>query len=135
MLGLRGIPREQKGVTIMHSCGRIFVSLVLWLFFVAIASHTARAKTPLKTINNPQGGKIVYGLVDGASSQAAAMGAMLRAVHNQCGEKPQVGKIFQVRGTDSVAVYFTVVKRTQGNKPVAGLLIATQAAPITSKQR
>lgn len=57
------------------------------------------------------------------------MGAMLRAVHNQCGEKPQVGKIFQVRGTDSVAVYFTVVKRTQGNKPVAGLLIATQAAP------
>lgn len=94
------------------------------------AAHLAQAQTALKTIDNPEGGKIVYGQVEGANSQAAAMGAVLRAVHNQCGDKPQVGKIYQVRGTNSVAVFFTAVRRAQGdNKAVAGMIIATQSAP------
>jgi hypothetical protein len=41
------------------------------------AAHLARAQTPLKPIDNPQGGKIVYGQVDGANSLAAAMGTEL----------------------------------------------------------
>ena len=113
----------------MRNYKRFSLSLVLWLFFVAIGSQTAGAQTPLKTINNPQGGIIVYGLVDGATSQAAAMAKVLRIVHNNCGERPQVGRIFKVRGTNSVAVFFTVVNHPQGNKQVAGLLIAAPSGP------
>jgi len=120
---------KQKEVTIMRNYKRFSLSLVLWLFFVAIGSHPAVAQTPLKTINNPQGGKIVYGLMDGATTQAAAMSQVLRIVHNNCGEKPQVGRVFKVRGTDSVAVFLTVVNHPQGNKPKAGLLIASVAGP------
>ena len=98
----------------MRGNTRFSVSLVPGLFFVAMCVHTAQAQTPLKTIDNPQGGKIVYGVVDGAASQAAAMGTVLRGLHNNCGEKPQIGKIFRVRGTDSVAVFFTVVNHPGG---------------------
>ena len=108
----------------MRNDKRFSVSLILWLFFVAIGSYTVRAQTPLKTVTNPQGGKIVYGLVDGATTQAAAMSNVLRIVHKNCGEKPQIGKVFKVRGTDSDAVFFTVVNHPQGNKQVAGMVIA-----------
>ena len=57
------------------------------------------------------------------------MGALLRVVHNNCGDKPQVGKTLQMRGTDTVAVFFTVVNHPQGNKQVAGLLIASASGP------
>jgi hypothetical protein len=125
----RAVPGKQKEVTIMRNYKRFSVSLVLWLFFVAIGSHPAWAQTPLKTINNPQGGTIVYGLVDGAATQAAAMSKVLRIVHNNCGDRPQVGRIFKVRGTDSVAVFFTVVNHPRGNVQVAGLLIAAPSGP------
>jgi len=49
-------------------------------------------------IGNPQGGTIVYGLVNGATSEAAAMSKVLRIVHTDCGERPQVGKVFKLRG-------------------------------------
>lgn len=56
------------------------------------------------------------------------MGAILRSLHNQYGDKPQVGKVFQVRGTNSVAAFFTLVKRNQGNLKVAGMIIASRAS-------
>lgn len=55
------------------------------------------------------------------------MGAVLRSLHNQYGDRPQVGRVFHVRGTNSVAVFFTLVKRNQGNVQVAGMLIASKA--------
>ncbi len=58
----------------MRNYKRFSLPLVLWLFFVGIGSHPAGAQTPLKTIDNPQGGKIVYGLVDGATTQAGSDG-------------------------------------------------------------
>ncbi|MGO9271300.1 MAG: hypothetical protein ACLQOO_13760 [Terriglobia bacterium] len=125
----REVPGKQKEVTIMRKYHRFSVSLVLWLFFFAIGSHTAGAQSSLQSIDSPQGGKIVYGLVDGATTQAAAMSKVLRIVHNNCGERPQVGRVFRVRGTDSVAVFFTVVNRPQGNKPVAGEVIAVPSGP------
>ena len=85
------------------------------------------AQTPLTTINNPNGGVIVYGKVDGASSEASAMGIILHSLHSQYGDRPQTGHVFRVRGTNSVAVYFTLTKRTQRNAVVAGLLIAMRA--------
>lgn len=95
----------------------------LLLLAAATAAHSQSA---LKIINNPGGGKIVYGPVDGQTTEPQAMGAVLRSLHNQYGERPQVGRVFQVRGTNSVAVFFTLVKRTQDNTQVAGMLVVSK---------
>ena len=113
----------------MGNYKRFSVSSFLWLFLIVISAHNACAQTPLKASNNPQGGNIVYGVVGGATTQAAAMGKVLRVVHNNCGEKPQVGKVFKVRGTNSDAVFFTVVNHPQGNKQMAGMVIAAPSGP------
>lgn len=88
----------------------------------------ALAQTPLTTVNNPGGGMIVYGKVDGASNEANAMGVILHSLHGRYGNRPQVGQVFRVRGTNSVAVYFTLTKRTQSNTVIAGMLIAARAS-------
>jgi len=98
------------------------------LFLVTSRTSGVQAATALTTIHNPQGGEIVYGQVDGAASEASAMGIVLRSIHAQCGDKPQVGKVFAVRGTGSSAVFFTAVKHTQGNEPIAGMIIASRPA-------
>jgi len=103
--------------------------LSISLVFLAICgANSADARGGLTTIANPGGGKIMYGHVDGARDEASAMSVVLRAIHNQCGNRPVVGKVFQVRGTGSVAVFFTVVNRSAGNKRIAGLLIAAPSA-------
>jgi len=107
---------------------RFLLSASLALTVAISCGAVARSATPLTTIRNPAGGEIVYGHVDGATNEASAMGIILRSIHSECGNKPSVGKVFRVRGTGSDAVFFTVVKRTQGNKPVAGLIIASQSA-------
>jgi uncharacterized membrane protein len=89
-----------------------------------VHARLAVAQSALTTLQNPGGGHIVYGTVDGASSDAAAIGLVLRSVHQQCQDRPRVGKVFSVRGSASHAVFFSVTKRTQGNIPVAGLIIA-----------
>lgn len=93
-----------------------------------LAGATAARAQGLKTIDGPKGGKILYGKVDGQSTEAGAMGAVLRSLHTQYGDRPQVGKLFHVRGTNSVAAFFTLVKRNQGNAKVAGMLIASKAS-------
>jgi hypothetical protein len=106
-------------------CTSIKVLLILFLT-VACASAT-RAEVSLKSIDNPGGGKIYYGQVEGQSTEAGAMGAVLRALHNQYGERPQVGKLFQVRGTNSVALFLTVMRRGQANGLVAGMIIVAKS--------
>ena len=99
-------------------------------FLVLLALHgvAAQARTPLKTLTAAGGGKIVYGVVGGTTSQAAGLGAMLRSIHNQCGEKPKVSQAFKVRGTDSVAIFFSVANHSRGNRPVAGMVLAAHTS-------
>jgi len=52
------------------------------------------------------------------------MSKVLRIVHNNCGEKPQIGKVFQFKGTNTVGVFFTVTNHPGGNKKVAGLVLS-----------
>ncbi len=61
----------------MSALGRF--SAILSLFIVCICACKAgtQAATPMTTINGPQGGKIVYGTVAGATTQAAAMSKLL----------------------------------------------------------
>lgn len=104
----------------------------LSLFFFAVCVQTACSPSPappMKSVDGPQGGKIVYGVVEGAGTNAAAMAKVLRSVQNSCGERPQIGRVFRVRGSNSDAVFFTVLNRPAGNKLVAGMLIASQTGP------
>ena len=71
----------------------------------------------------------MYGTVDGAATQPAAMSKILRIVHENCGDKPQIGRVFRFRGTDTVGVFFTVVNHPGGNKRVAGLVVAAASGP------
>jgi hypothetical protein len=98
------------------------------VLLVMSRASVVQAASELTTIHPPQGGEIVYGRVDGATSEASAMGIVLRSIHAQCGDKPRVGKVFAVRGTGTSAVFFTAVKHTQGDEPIAGLIIAAGSA-------
>ena len=84
-------------------------------------------KTVTLFFATPQGGKIIYGQVTGQTTEAGAMGAVLRSLHNSLGDRPQVGKLFQVRGTESIAAFFSVTRRNGDGGHVAGLLIAAKA--------
>lgn len=75
--------------------------MMLAIGLLAACTKPAGSQTALKSIDNPSGGKIVYGLVDGASSEAGAMGMILSSLHRQYGDKPQLGKVFQVRDSNS----------------------------------
>ena len=88
---------------------------------VAILSTlTFQAQAALKTINSPQGGKIIYGQVPGETTEAGAMAYLLRTLHTQYGARPQVGKFFEAQGTQSVAAFFSVGK-------INGMIIAVKA--------
>jgi hypothetical protein len=47
----------------------------------------------MKAIDNPGGGKIVYGQVQGQTSEAGAMAAVLRAVHQRYGDRHLTGHV------------------------------------------
>jgi hypothetical protein len=109
-----------------------FKNAAIALLALILPHVVTQAQGGLKSIDPPQGGKIVYGEVVGQSTEAGAMGAVLRSLHQSLGEKPQVGKLFDVRGTDSVATFFTVTRHDQGtgkgSLQISGLLIATKVS-------
>jgi hypothetical protein len=115
----RSVPRK-----FAPFCRTVSLLVIFTVTFVT----AAYAQTPLKTIDNPNGGRTVYGTVDGANSEASAMGIILRSMHQQYADRPQVGNVFRVRNTNSVAVFFTLIKRNQGNAPIAGMIIASRVS-------
>src|SRR5664279_4942757 len=117
----------------MCSYQRLYYSAVISLFFGVACSSVPPGQKPLTTLQGDQGGMIVYGLVDGATTPAAAMARILRNVQNSCGDKPQVGRVFRVKGSNSDAVFFTVTNRTQGNQPIAGEIISAPTGPKTAE--
>src|SRR5689334_8457440 len=96
------------------------VSFIL-LLACGVTSHAA-----MRTIQNPQGGTILYGQVEGQTTEAGAMAALLRQLHTQYGNRPNVGKLFEVRGTQSVAAFFQVTKGRQ-NSQLGGVIIVAKA--------
>jgi hypothetical protein len=107
--------------------------MLLTLSMVCISACKAGTQTPPPTplthLDAPQGGKIVFGTVDGATTQATAMSKILDIVKNNCGEKPQIGKVFEFKGTKTVGVFFTVTNHPGGNKKVAGLVLSAASGP------
>ena len=115
----------------MSMSNRFAAAFILALLAIVSSSSALRSQTSLTNLQGAQGGTIVYGLVDGATTPAAAMARILHIVQDNNGVKPQVGRVFRVRGSNSDAVFFTVTNRQQGNIPVAGLLIAAPTSPQT----
>ena len=113
----------------MYALGRISAILCLSIVFICACKTGTAASTPLTTISAQTGGKIVYGSVTGVTTQWAAMAKMLSMVHTNSGEKPQIGRVFQFTGTNSVGVFFTVTDHPDGNIPLAGMVIATATGP------
>ena len=113
----------------MHTFRRFSVILSFSILALSACKAQTQATTQLTTIRAPQGGKIVYGPVNGATTQATAMARFLNLVNKSCGEKPQIGQVFQFRGTNSVGVFFTVTDHPEGNLQLAGLVIARPTGP------
>ena len=82
----------------------------------------------LKTVNNPDGGTVVYGPLEGHPSLPAAMGEILRNVHGHFGDRPQIGRFFRANGSDSVATFFTLNAKTEDGRPLAGMVIVSAPA-------
>ncbi len=93
------------------------------------AASQEKAQAPLTTVSAATGGKVVFGSMPGVTTQPAALAKMLSMVHNNCGEKPVIGRPFQFSGSNSVGVFFTVTDHPEGNLPLAGLVIATSTGP------
>jgi len=108
---------------------RSSVILALSLACFPACRAVGQGPTPQTTLDAPQGGRIVFGAVAGATTQPAAMAKVLGGVQAQCGEKPQIGRVFRFRGTNSVGVFFSVTNHPQGGKQVAGLVIASATGP------
>ena len=113
-----------------HTSSTIRLTIACLLAVLSLTHATlarADANNGLTTINNPAGGQVVYGPMTNITSQRDAIAAMLRYVHNHFGDRPQIGKFFQTKGTDSIATFFQLTAKNQGDKPIAGMVIVSIA--------
>jgi hypothetical protein len=108
---------------------RFSVILSLSIAWICACQTGPQAKTQLTTVDGAHGGKIVYGQSAGSASQTAVLINLLTRVHSLCGEKPQIGRVFQFKGTNSVGVFFTVTDHPERNMPLAGMVIAAATGP------
>jgi hypothetical protein len=106
---------------------RCLPAACLWLACPADAAQPASGQGAFTTVNNPGGGQYVYGNLTGRGTAPDALVYMLKMVHSHFGDRPQVGKFFQSRGNGSLATFFSVNAKTQGNTPLSGLLIVSVA--------
>ncbi len=113
----------------MSSSKQFSMFLSLFIVFISACKAGTPPPTPITTLDAAQGGKISYGTVAGATTQAAAMSKILTGMQNTCGEKPQIGKVFRFKGTNTVGVFFTVTDHSKGNKKVAGLVLSAASGP------
>ena len=101
-------------------------AIVAGSFLMAAAClASGEAGAALKSIDNPGGGHVVYGIFDQESTMQGAMAGMLRKVHSDFGEKPQIGQFFQSRDGRTVGTFFHVTAKNQGGKPIAGMVMVT----------
>jgi hypothetical protein len=108
---------------------RISVLLPLLIVCISACKAGTQTPTPATLLDAAQGGQISFGTVHGATTQAQAMSKMLINIQRTCGERPQIGKVFQFKGTNTVGVFFTVTDHTKANKKLAGLVLSAASGP------
>ena len=114
--------RIHRNAIAISNAAKLIIAVLCAAAFLAPARA---ADNSLKTIDNPGGGQIIYGPLNDQSSLKDAMVAMLRNIHGHFGDRPEIGKLFQTRGSDTLATFFTVTAKTQGGKQFAGLVIVS----------
>jgi hypothetical protein len=123
---------QQKESAVIQMQTRIAKKLgIALLCATAFLAPVRAADNSLKTIDYPGGGQIIYGPLPDQSSLKDALVTMLKNIHGHFGERPEIGKLFQTHGSDSIATFFTVTAKNQGGTHIAGLLIV--AMPSGSK--
>ncbi len=94
------------------------------LLALLLTTAALRAEDSFKLIHQPGGGQIVYGQIASETTLKGGMVSTLRRLHEQFGDRPQVTRFFRTKGsTDSVATFFTLTAKKQGNRAVAGLVL------------
>jgi hypothetical protein len=83
------------------------------------------ADDAMRTINNPGGGQIIYGPLPKETTLQGGLVTMLRNIHTHFGNRPDIGKLLQTRGNDSLATFFTVTPTPAGAKPLSGMVIVS----------
>ncbi len=104
---------------------RLATGTALLVMAVAAIRVLASADNARHVINNPGGGEIVYMLSNDKTTLPDAMYSVLHEVHGYFGERPQIGRFFQTKGSNSVATFFTVTDKKRNDKHVAGLAIVS----------
>jgi hypothetical protein len=95
----------------------------------AAPSSVEAAERSLRSIRGPGGGQVLAGALEGQSSLRAAMVSMLRLVRGRFGERPEIGRFYQARGTSSAATFFSLSARTLGGRHLRGMVIVSQPVP------
>lgn len=102
------------------------------LTLTAAAQQAAGQQSPapnstFKVVNDPSGGRYIYGPLPGHGSMPEAIVYMLRQIHAYFGTRPEVGKFFESRDGGSMSTFFTVDAKNMDGKPVTGLLIVKRS--------
>lgn len=115
-------------------CDKVLTSLLLIASLALTGCMDAQKRsqsgnnTPQQSATSPAGGQIQYGPVAGQTTEAGAMGAMMQQLHDKYGDRPQVGKLFQIRGAQAVGAFFGLTPTKNGSSPITGMVIATKAS-------
>ena len=103
--------------------------LLLYLLCIGLVDMATfsctRAEDALKTINNPDGGQIIYGPIGPQPSVKAAMGKVLRQIHDHYGDRPEVGRLLQDRSGQVLGAFFNVTSQNSGGQHIAGLVMVS----------
>jgi hypothetical protein len=109
----------------------------LCLFFsmgcAVLSCHSQAPPNEMKTLDNPAGGHLLYGPLAARSSLNDGIGSLLRAVHAHFDDRPHVETMLKSRDGNSLAAFFTVTAKNDGDKDVAGMMIVAAAPDSTSQ--
>jgi hypothetical protein len=87
------------------------------------AQSTGDPGSGVKVIDNPSGGHIYLGVMQGQPTPAEAMGRVLQRVTAFCGDRPQLGKLVKNKTGEILAGFFSVTGTNLDGKPMEGLAI------------
>jgi hypothetical protein len=87
------------------------------------AQSTGDPGSGVKVIDNPSGGHIYLGVMQGQLTPAEAMGRVLQRVTALCRDRPQLGKLVKSKKGEILAGFFSVTGTNLDGKPMEGLAI------------
>jgi hypothetical protein len=87
------------------------------------AAHDTSGGSGVKTIDNPDGGRIYLGALAGQATLQQAMGRTLHRVSIIYGDRPQLGRLVKDSTGQILAGFFTVTAKKQDGNPMTGLAL------------